>query len=67
MTNATATAKHCPECGSKLQRLSGKDGHQVVRCMSFDKGSMSGHLETRALMMDVIYACNGCEHVEGGR
>lgn len=68
MTNALTT-RTCPECGSQLQRLSGKDGHKVVNVMSFDKetGIMSGRVELKALMMDAIYACQTCEHVEGGR
>lgn len=58
MTNA-----NCPECGCKLQRLSGKDGHAVIEV--FDRERLRGTVERRVI--DAVYACTGCEFAIIGR
>ncbi len=49
--------KTCPACGSTLNKLTGKDGHQVVPVID---GSERKVLAT-------IWTCPTCEHCEGGR
>lgn len=53
--------KTCPQCGSKLQKLSGPEGYAVEPVVSCHGGPV---FERKKL--SVIYACPRCEHVQEG-
>jgi predicted RNA-binding Zn-ribbon protein involved in translation (DUF1610 family) len=65
---ATQTTKQCPECGSTLNRVSGKDGFPVVPSLDIDTttGRMTGRVVMQPLKLNSFFACPSCEHVEMG-
>jgi uncharacterized protein with PIN domain len=58
--DAKTATKQCPECGSTLNRVSGKDGFPVVPCFDYATST----IVDRALKLDAFWACPACEHVE---
>lgn len=52
----------CPECGARLQRLSGSEGYAVEPVAPALRG---GKVFERKRLA-TIYACRRCEHVQEG-
>ena len=55
--------KTCPDCGTTLNKLTGRDGHVAVPCAEFVNRGATGRIVLVA-QLQVIHTCPKCDHCE---